>query len=285
MSLLAASVHALSDSKRAIFGPVVIGNALNWLLLGVLLFQLNMYYRHFVFDHSAIRSLVCTILFLDVAHTLLLTYHGWWLRMTVDQSIFGGMVPFQVVNGSATMIAFACWLTQLIAVLIQTFYAWRVWSLAKSKFVCAVAVVITLLALARGLSTIFNALELLGFVVYYRETFSNGIQHGLGLHTAFRIWSAGGLLPDTLIVICMGYVLCHAEANPNPGSKRTAPIITIAQVGVFPIICAFIDVVLVVYAPPNYHFVPAYILGKMYTNSLLAFLNLRRSRSRTVLPK
>ncbi|KAJ7103743.1 hypothetical protein C8R44DRAFT_808028 [Mycena epipterygia] len=285
MSLLAASVHAVSDKQRAIFGPVVIGNTLNWLLLGVLLVQLNLYYRRFAFDHSAIRSLVCTILFLDVAHTILLTYHAWWLRMTVDQSIFGGMVPFQVANASATMIAFACWLTQLIAVLVQTFYAWRVWSLAKSKFVCTVAVVITLLALARGLNTIFNALELLGFGIYYREAFSNGIQNGLGLHTAFPIWSVGGLLPDTLILICMGYILSQSEANPSSGSKPAAPIITIAQVGVFPIICACIDVILVTYAPPNYHFIATYILGKMYTNSLVAFLNLRRSRSRTVLPK
>ncbi|KAJ6551515.1 hypothetical protein B0H19DRAFT_1158007 [Mycena capillaripes] len=161
------------------------------------------------------------------------------------------------------MMAFACWLTQLIGTVVQIFYAWRTWSLAVNKFLSAGAVIITLLALSRGLSAITRALEILGFGSHYNDPSSILIQQAL--HTEFSIWSSGGLLPDTLIAICMVYFMFQPEPHPSFQNKSVTPIVAMAQIGAFPVICAFLDLVLVIYFPStNYHFVPAHILGKLF---------------------
>ncbi|KAF9561010.1 hypothetical protein CPC08DRAFT_457920 [Agrocybe pediades] len=50
------------------------------------------------------------------------------------------------------------------------------------------------------------------------------------------------------------------------------------QTGLITAACAGVDLALFVsFTSRNYHYVPAYILGKLYTNSLLATLNSRRA--------
>ncbi|KAF8199405.1 hypothetical protein K438DRAFT_1823537 [Mycena galopus ATCC 62051] len=57
----------------------------------------------------------------------------------------------------------------------------------------------------------------------------------------------------------------------------TKVIHRIIQSGAASAVCAAIDLSIFVGFPStNYHVVPAYILGKMYTNSLMLTLNLRR---------
>ncbi|KAJ7905074.1 hypothetical protein B0H13DRAFT_2509355 [Mycena leptocephala] len=253
MSLLALSKSVFSDDRTAIFGPVLIGNSLNWLLVGLLVIQLNTYYRRFPWDRPLIRSIVCAAFFLDVAQTMMLTYHGWWL-WSILEPIWGPMMPENVFK-SSTIIALACWSTQLVAVLVQLFYVWRIWSHSPNKFFCAIPLVITFLALARGLNAITHALEILGFGRHSSDYFSDTIQRLL--RTEIPIWSAGGLLPDTLILISMVYIMLQSESDLSLGSKAMAPIFTMAQIAAFPLICAYLDFVLVIYFPStNYHFVP-----------------------------
>jgi len=195
--------------------------------------------------------------------------------MSLNGQVLGEMDRLYLISGSATMLALAFWMAQLIAGLVQIFYAWRIWDLARSKFMRAVALIIVFLALIRGLGAMNNALEVVGFKRYYSAPFSIG-----RVLPEFLIWSAGGLPQDALITICMAYILLQSDAIRGSESK----LATMAQLGAFPPICACIDVVLVVYWPStNYHFVPAYILGKMYTTSLVFILNLRHKRSCSVL--
>ncbi|KAJ6567746.1 hypothetical protein DFH09DRAFT_1156056 [Mycena vulgaris] len=187
--------------------------------------------------------------------------------MVVNDAIRGEMDRLSdVIYGSATMVMFARWITRLSefglpSVVVQLFYGWRLWTLTTHKFIRAMASFIAVLALIRGLSAMTNTLELLGFQSHCIYRFSDGIQE--------MIWSTGGLLPDALIMPSMAYL-----ANLNLGTTMT-----MSQIGAFPLICLWIERKLVVYWPStNYHFVPVYILGKMYTNSLVSVLSLSNKR-------
>jgi len=167
---------------------------------------------------------------------------------------------------------------------VQIFYAWRIWSCSLNKFVSAIPVVITVLALARGFSAITYMLECWGFKRHFSDPFSTFVQ--TILHMEFPIWSVGGLLPDTLIVICMVHIMFQSDPNSSPTSKSKAstPMFTMVQVGGFPRYARISTWPWSFFFPStNYHFVPAYILGKMYSNSLISMLNSRHSRSRTML--
>ncbi|KAJ7768378.1 hypothetical protein B0H16DRAFT_315723 [Mycena metata] len=78
----------------------VIGNSVNWLLLGLLLAQLYTYCRRVQRDPSLLRTLVGAIVFFELAHTALLTYHGWWLWLILTESVYGRIKPWDVVNSS-----------------------------------------------------------------------------------------------------------------------------------------------------------------------------------------
>ncbi|KAF7369003.1 hypothetical protein MVEN_00227000 [Mycena venus] len=275
---LTPSQDFLSDNRATIFGPVLTGNILNWLLMCLLMAQLNAYCRHFSPAYSIIRALVCATFLLEFAHTILLTYHLVWLRMVMTKSINS-----RDVLHSSVIIALACLLTQLIATVVQMFYAWRINSLATTKFMAAIAAFITFWALTRCLSAFTRVLEILGFGSHYNDPASFLIEQIF--QPEVPIWSAGGLVPDTLIVICMMFL---PDANSSFENKAVSPMAIMAQIGAFSVICAFIDVLLVVYLPStNYHFIPAYILGKMYSNSLVSILNSparRVARTLTSLP-
>ncbi|KAJ6470165.1 hypothetical protein DFH09DRAFT_954877, partial [Mycena vulgaris] len=92
-------------------------------------------------------------------------------------------------------------------------------------------------------------------------------------------WLSGSFVVDTLITACMTYIL--TQAKQNGVWARTETLITklihrVIQTGAASSICAAIDLAMFVGFPStNYHVVPAYILGKVYTNSLMLNLNLR----------
>ncbi|KAF8199395.1 hypothetical protein K438DRAFT_1966594 [Mycena galopus ATCC 62051] len=115
-----------------------------------------------------------------------------------------------------------------------------------------------------------------GVMLLYPPTQQNLIR----LHPAFSVWLSGSFVVDTIITGSMTYIL--AKAKTNTSSAHTEAMLTkvihrIIQTGAASAVCAAIDLAMFVGFPStNYHVVPAYILGKMYTNSLMLTLNLRR---------
>ncbi|KAF7373113.1 hypothetical protein MSAN_00519100 [Mycena sanguinolenta] len=102
----------------------------------------------------------------------------------------------------------------------------------------------------------------------------------LSLSNEFSVWLAGSFVADTIITICMTYILSqarHATAWGPTESMLTRLINRVIQSGAATVIVAAINLAIFIKLPEtNYYYVPAYILGKIYTNSLMLNLNLRR---------
>ncbi|KAJ7182488.1 hypothetical protein C8R43DRAFT_6088 [Mycena crocata] len=253
------------DAATAV-GPVFIANILNWMLMGTLIMQVYTYYQKFRTDRMFIRILVYALLVVDITQTIMLTHHGWWALV----AIWGRPDQLDVLTWSAAMMPLMC---GIVSIMVQFFYAWRIWTLTKNKYVHGVAVLIMLGSLTQGLGAIIGAI-----VSRENPTQSTLIK----MHSEFEVWWGGSLATDALITICMTYVLSQHKSRTT--WKRSETMLTtlinrVVQTGAITVLCASVGVGLYLrFEHTTYHFVPAYILGKLYTNSLMLTLNLRRSR-------
>ncbi|KAF7342243.1 hypothetical protein MVEN_01812300 [Mycena venus] len=136
------------------------------------------------------------------------------------------------------------------------------------------AIVIALIGLAQGLAAIIgSALE--------EQT---GTQENLlKLHPVFTFWLAGAFITDILITGTMMRILQAAKSQSKIAQTRdllNRLILNAVQTGCATAIVAAIDLALFVkFTDTNYHFAFNYILGKLYSNSFMMNLNMRRPRS------
>ncbi|KAJ7433460.1 hypothetical protein B0H11DRAFT_761188 [Mycena galericulata] len=251
-----------------VVGPVFIGNILNWMFMGTLIMQLYTYYQNFPTDRTFIKILVYGLFLVDVAQTVILTHHGWFF--IVDS--WDKASNFNIVPWSSTMIPILC---GLVAAIVQIFYSWRIWLLSTNPFLRGMAILITLVALTQGLSAMIT-----GFISLKNPTQQDLIR----LHPGFSVWLAGSLAADIMITACMTWILVRAKTRTFWASSETMITMLINRVvqsGAVTALSAGVDLALFVgVSDTNFHFVPAYILGKLYTNSLFLTLNLRRPTNR-----
>ncbi|KAL0568096.1 hypothetical protein V5O48_013896 [Marasmius crinis-equi] len=296
-----------ADTVTAI-GPIFIANLINWMLMGTLVMQVYTYYLRFAKDRLWIRLLVAILFTLDVAHTFLLTAHGWFFAVEIwghPERLDELPWPVQVISlaGGTSRYPFSRIVVHikmtedhqiLVSIMVQIFYAWRIWLLSKTKLLRVLAVLIVMLALMQGLAAIVSGLVLL----IGGPTQENLIR----LHPGFSVWLAGSLTTDILITGCMTHILYKARADTrylNSETMLTRMINNTVQTGAITVICAAVDLALFTkYVNTNYHYVPcvqfllsssvdpdgkpekrAYILGKLYSNSLMLNLNLRKPQN------
>ncbi|KAF7324430.1 hypothetical protein MSAN_02519100 [Mycena sanguinolenta] len=243
--------EVLAPDVATVVGPVYIANILNWLFMGTLIMQLYTYNQLFPTDRPVLRILVYFVFLVDVVQTISLTIHGWYFAVTT----WGRPALWEILPWTAAMIPIPC---GLISMAVQIFYSWRIWILTSNQFFHGVAILIVVLSLMQGFAAIVP-----GVLLLYPPTQENLIR----LHPGFSAWLAGSFAVDTLITATMTYIAKNL---------LTKIIHRTIQTGAASVIIAAVDLAMFVRFPDaNYHVVPAYILGKVYTNSLLLNLNLR----------
>jgi len=247
-----------------IVGPIFIGNSLNYLLFGTLIMQLNTYYRNFPNDRLALRALVYTVFFMDLVQTVLLTQNGWWFIITA----WGSPEMFTQVVWSASVIPI---MTGLISAVVQIFYAWRIWTLTSSLFMHGISILVVLIAVMQcTIATVAGS-------IVSRNPLLTTL---LGLSNEFSTWLAGSFVADIIITACMTYILTQARNRSSWAASETMLtklVNRVIQSGAATVVIAAVDLALFVQLPEtNYFYVPSYILGKIYTNSFMLNLNLRR---------
>ncbi|KAJ7114300.1 hypothetical protein C8R44DRAFT_881161 [Mycena epipterygia] len=222
------------------------------------------YYQNFPSDRILIRILVYGLFLVDVAQTVILTFHGWFFTV----SAWGNPATFDTIPWSGPMIPVLC---GLVAATVQIFYAWRIWILTTNRFLRSVAILIVLVALTQSLAGMISGLPLLK---------NSSPENQMRWYPGVWIWFAGSLVADVLVTACMTYILARAKSRTfwaTSETMLTTLINRVVQSGAVTSVCAAVDLALFAgIVDTNFHFVPSYILGKLYTNSLMLTLNLRR---------
>lgn len=140
------------SSLEALHGPFLIGNLLNYALMGVLTVQVYFYSLAFAKDRLALKALVGLIFCLDLVQTCLSTHLAWTFLIT-DTS--------RALNFGHAIWSMTALLPMagLVPFIVQCFFAWRIFVLGARQRVATLVVGAILFANRAGFIRSFTVLR------------------------------------------------------------------------------------------------------------------------------
>ncbi|KAJ6494344.1 hypothetical protein C8R45DRAFT_176316 [Mycena sanguinolenta] len=151
------------------------------------------------------------------------------------------------------------------------FFAWRIYVVKGSNpYIRIVIALIVMTAWMQSLSAIVNGI---------RYAFTPQITDQIQLAIGVKIWLIGSFVCDILIAVTMSGILWHARVQTpwkTTDSMMTKLIYHTVETGAVTALAAGIELVLfLVYPATSLDDTPAFLLGKLYSNVVLATLNSR----------
>lgn len=234
---------------------------LNWFLYGILVMQTYVYYQCFPDDRKKIRILVYTIFALDTVQSVLGTADAFhWFAKG-----FGNMLMLSDPFISAFDAPI---LDGIIAFIAQTFFCWRIWVLQKTWWLPGTVFLVAFSSFAGAIATGVGAFQIGNLARLHELTWQ------------LSLWLGGSALADTLIAIIMTYLLLRQRSRGDHQNTDSVLVrivrLTVetnsvtASVAIVVLVC-----LLAIPENPSISMAPAYALGKLYSNTLLAVFNNR----------
>ncbi|KAJ7020955.1 hypothetical protein C8F04DRAFT_1274277 [Mycena alexandri] len=265
-----------------ITGPTLLGILFNWGLMGVLAVQLYLFYENSR-DRPAIKTLVYALAVLDIMQTVMVTadafhwfVYGFGNPIQLDEPFFNSWdVPV---------------LDSVISLIVQAFYCWRIYFLRKGVVIPVLILIVSVTQFSAGILTGVRNYQI-GHLSLSHEYI-----------VAETIWLAGGAVADLAIAGVLSWILLSARtysSRPQYNSMLSVTIISAKRLQ-FPrsrdrsvtlsrLIRLIVETnaltagVAVVAIALFWGFpgtalvsVPIAIIGKLYTNCLLALFNNRK---------
>ncbi|KAJ7451070.1 hypothetical protein FB451DRAFT_1284591 [Mycena latifolia] len=260
----ATHLAATLDQIAYTAGPLFIGVLMTWLLMGVYMMQAHFYFMTYN-DPCFIRGLVITISALEITQWILSTSSAWHFLI---QS-WGNISGYFDLPREAFLSVLLCGISSMI---VQTFFAWRIWILAYGNWLLRIAAI-----LIQGSSLMQGCLSIVS-VVFFLVNPAN-----VALNRHYKVFEAsliGAMVADTLISLCMLYLLFKARK----GAPRPSPKLVLNQliVDTFKTGCATTIIAVVTFAllksfrDRGYEGATYIFLQKLYAISLLTNLNARQ---------
>ncbi|KJA25579.1 hypothetical protein HYPSUDRAFT_37627 [Hypholoma sublateritium FD-334 SS-4] len=241
---------------------ILVGSLAHWMLYGVLLVQVCLYYAAFPKDPRLAKLTVLLALVLETAQTTMFT-HDLFKGLTL------GYENPLLVNEVDTVWFSVPLLTGLIALLTQAFYCYRTAILTKSKYAVAAIVILSILQVGAATAVAMQTRE--------AKLLTSILGTEISLIT-IGIWGASGVGCDTTIAVIMVY---HLKKSLDTGFQGTHTIVRrlirlTIETGLVTASFSILTMVLA-YLPghPPYYQVAILILAKMYSLSMIAALNSR----------
>ncbi|KAK7024756.1 hypothetical protein R3P38DRAFT_3356061 [Favolaschia claudopus] len=247
MSSPPSGMPAIPPDIAMITGPTMVGIVLNWGFMGVLMVQLYYYFENFSDDRRAIKALVYGLALLDITQTVLITadafhwfVYGFGDMRRLDETFLNSWdVPV---------------IDSVISLVVQMFYIWRIHFLRKTYLIP----VLILMAHELG------HLSLISTEVVPQT-----------------IWLVGAAVADVAIAIVLSWALLYQRNATLPASVTHSVISRIIRLVVetnaLTAGVAVIALILFWAAPhhPTLVVPPTAIIGKLYSNCLIALFNNR----------
>ncbi|KAG5719433.1 hypothetical protein E4T56_gene20667 [Termitomyces sp. T112] len=234
-----------------IIGPMLAGHLLNYALMGILTFQVYIYRLSYRKDKMVIKLLVYSTWMLDLVQTLFASHYAWFFFV----SNWGDMTVIFKTTWSLLTIPL---LTSITALIVQLFSLWRIWILGEGRKVyLALIIIIFLEALGSCTAAFFCGLN-----IWIRGQDPTVIFHG-SWRVPVAIWFVGGALCDISIMATL-VILLHTNKRSNASELNDTLHRAIAVIVEIPALLMIII-----------------IIGKLYSNSLLAMMNARATVSYT----
>ncbi|KAJ7486674.1 hypothetical protein FB451DRAFT_1553926 [Mycena latifolia] len=254
------SVLGIPADIAMITGPTMLGICLNWGFMGVLAAQIYFYHENFSDDRPAIKLLVYGLAVIDVLQTVMVTADAFhWFVYG-----FGNMAQLDETFLNSWDVPF---LDSVISLVVQAFYCWRIYFLRKGFLIPGLILVVSLAQCAAGIVTAVKAHQLGRLSLISTEVIAQ------------TIWLVGGAVADVAIAVVLSWALLRERSSSLPATHSliTRIIRLIVETNALTAGVAVIALILFWGLPQHATLVvpPTAIIGKLYTNCLIAVLNNR----------
>ncbi|KAJ6506926.1 hypothetical protein C8R45DRAFT_923083 [Mycena sanguinolenta] len=272
-----------------ITGPTLLAILFNWGSMGVLAAQLctftlstrswlarilifdvlsaDLYHEHFQRDSARAKFLVYSLFLLDVLQTAMVTadafhwfVYGFGNLILADQTFLNSWdVPV---------------LDSIISLIAQSFYCWRIYILRKGLRIPFAILLVSLTQFAAGIATGIKGHDLGQLSLLTEGDASSETV------VPSRVWLAGGAAADVAIAAVLSWTLLRERSYCLPPNQTIISRLVrhIVETNALTAGVAVISVILFWAASPEAAAsvaTPIAILGKLYTNCLLALFNNR----------
>ncbi|THU82109.1 hypothetical protein K435DRAFT_872662 [Dendrothele bispora CBS 962.96] len=254
---------------------------MSYLLMGIIIMQVYVYYMSFPRDKLWIKAAVYTLFALDLVQTVAVTDSSWSFLITG----WGRPEHLHITEWGFAFIPFFC---GICSAGVQLFFAWRIRSLAsrssEKKVFLPIVVVIVCASFTQSIASV---------VASARWSTINDIFEFHLIFAAVSVWLVGSAVTDVIIAISMIYLLNSARSKTRQAPltsniRRTDHLLSrlirnSIETGSITAGAAILDVIFfLTMNETSIHFAFSVSLSKLYTNTLYASLNARVSFQRDV---
>ncbi|KAG6848106.1 hypothetical protein H0H93_003327 [Arthromyces matolae] len=233
-----ASTPPVGPLVRIFIEPTLIGTLLNWGLFGIIGVQACIYFSREYQDTIWLRSMVFFVLVIDVIQTVFHT-HAMWFAMIENW-------------GDPSRLTFLPWsayptpiFSSIVSVVVQIFFARRIFSVGKGLFIRSISIFIVLVAVVQGTA---------GMVVGIQWR-TLGVIRVTHLKSLPIVWMVGAAVCDIAIATTMSYILASAKSPFMFAQTRAMVdrlITQVIQSGAITAILATIELILFLVKPDEY---------------------------------
>ncbi|KAH9928892.1 uncharacterized protein B0H18DRAFT_1117711 [Fomitopsis serialis] len=241
---------------RLLSAPIILGIHLNWGLEGILLVQTYIYNARYTSDPLRFKVLVYGVFVYETVQACLLVgdiFH-YWVYNYGDPDVL-------VMLSNMWFSIFV--MGGIMAAVVQSFYAWRIWKIEQHLLMTVPIVIISFAQLALAITSGVKTKLLQSVVLEHR------------IAAFIEAWLACALLANFIVSITMTVHLLKSgrTTGSTPISRALAFLV---ESGALLAIFTLAELVLyIVELETNMHLLFALVSSKIYANSLLMSFNNR----------
>ncbi|KAK0458975.1 uncharacterized protein EV420DRAFT_343673 [Desarmillaria tabescens] len=244
-----------------ILGPILMGTQMNVLLMGIMIVQCYVYFERYKGDKPWIKATVWLLLLLDLLSS------SFAMAMTYNYLVtnFGNIPAIQVTNTGIDPYPL---LTGITALVVQTFFAWRIHVLTKNKLLAIIIAALSIIQMLASLGTMIGGLIVKDFVKLEQ------------IKQISLIWLFGSVITDVIITVSLVRILSKKKTGFASTDHLISKIIrSTVQTGLLTTTFALGVVIAYLVSDSTMHLAFGLPLSKLYTNTLLSSLNARSAWS------
>ncbi|KAF9258132.1 hypothetical protein L218DRAFT_1067158 [Marasmius fiardii PR-910] len=247
-------------------GPFLLGYLLNYGLYGVLTVQVYVYYNAFPNDRTAVKAIVYGVYLVETMQTIMIT----WEAFQNFVFGFGKMEALDAINLNWFV---CCLIDGAVAFVVQTYFAYRIHLLSRSKLLARVIVLMSLAQFGGAIATSTLA-KIIGMFSKLQHRTSVAVSIGF---IFFPFWLGGSAACDIVIAVSMTYVLSRYDREFQETRDIVRRIIRLTmETGSLTATVATVELILFLgFTAKPYHITAALILAKIYSNSMMVIFNTR----------
>ncbi|KAI1798468.1 hypothetical protein LXA43DRAFT_32739 [Ganoderma leucocontextum] len=241
-------------------GPQVLGEYLNWGLMGALTVQVYLYHILFPEDARTTRAFVYIIFAIEWLQTILITDDA-FDKYALHYGDVNNLVKLRLAWFSVPVLG------GIVSAAVQLYYARRIWLLSKSDILAGI---IAILSLTQGAAGVASG------ILVKNQSASQAASQDKSL-PAISVWLGGSTLVDIMIAVSMTFLLLRTRSGLKHSDTMVMKLVRlIIESGTLTATVAVVAVVLFAALPGTvYYEFPALILAKLYANTMVTSLNNR----------